>query len=151
MKIERPEDLRPGDKWLGMEFRRYSPETERCQFDVVAEEAGYYISCDTIQILIDAGNDEVEREPEVVEFRCYVRDTKSETGTIHAHCLEHLHDELVHVIVSKEKRTSFSGTVVASGVCSETETGYLVDGKPRANWMSDNVRPGMTIVLLEAE
>lgn len=71
MKIKTPEDLKPGDLWLGLTVSKMCPEDEGRKLRWFDSSPGG-MDFSTIQHLIDAGNDEVQREPEEVTFKSQV-------------------------------------------------------------------------------
>lgn len=64
MKITSYRDLKPGDAWLGMTVS--SRQHDSVVFPTVL--GAHWIMNSSVQALIDAGNDEVERAPEEVTF-----------------------------------------------------------------------------------
>lgn len=147
MKITKPSDLQKGDKWLGMEFRRYSPEIERCQFDLVEAKSGEYISNDAIQTLIDAGNDEVLREPEIVEFEaCVFHSTSHGYYITNDLPLKVYEGARVHVAVSKDRFSCIPGEVVASGEY-DIPSSIRVDDENILSWFHNNAKPGDQITI----
>ena len=75
VKISSWKDLKVGDVWLGLEVEEeFSSGVtfRRADRDPIMGCAAMDVSSFPIDVLVHAGNDEVERRPKKVEFTCEV-------------------------------------------------------------------------------
>lgn len=150
VQINSPDDMRPNDKWLDMEVTN---TVEGCPV-FGGDDAPWPRWC--VSLLIDAGNDEVERGPEIVEFEGYVRENAPHHKKVNVATLTLAHTDKklqfapgseVHVAVSKDRFSCIPGEVVASGTYRVDNDWQSIGDRRIPAWLNEHAEPNDQITI----